>query len=1017
MINLYESNCEDFDNNGIGILKDAIKCEVSEALNGELVLNMEYPMTSKYIDYIVNENIVKCDAGLEEEQLFRIKHVKPNINTIEVYAEHISYDLADNFLEDVFPQSSNGASSLNWILSHTLYKHKFTSFSDIVKTASARYVRKNPIEAIIGDLDNSFVNLWGGELKRNNFVISMLTRRGSNRGYKIKYRKNLTGLDFTIDNSNIVTKIMPQGYNGLFLPEKYVDSPLIANYVHPKVKLIEFSDVKVKEDAEDEDGYDTPEEAYAELRRLSNLKYSEDNIDKPIVNLKVDFIDLSKTTEYKNYTFLESVAMGDTVTIELDYTQVELRVIKTTYDALSHRYTKLELGEFRANYITDSQKDITNIVKKEGANIETNILAQAKQDATDQLINALGGNVYKTRNELFIMDTDNPETAQKIWRWNLNGLGYSKNGINGPYELAATQDGKIVADFIATGEMAVARIKGLVDKLKGYDDTIAELTIGPDSIVSRVAVAEGNIQDLQEQSIADVDVEYALGTSSTVAPTTGWSTQAPTWENGKYMWQRTVTTYADNTIQTSSATCISGAKGDKGDKGNPGENGTNGTDGEDGANGVGVKELVEQYYLSTSSTSQTGGSWQTTQPTWVSGTYIWTRSKVTWTNDTITYTTPVLASSINKANETAKTANDTASDTKNNFGTYIEQNYAHVKVAWNQISEFIQMMIINNNASFAILDENKKILTYLDKTGEHFCNSSGNVFGEMGVQNVDNNNYIAFSVESDYDTDTQDGMAWGIKTKKDNKFHPILFIRNFNIGPENSDASFGELELNSCDLVLNGLGTGIKTGGVLIQGDPTGLALSFLAQEAGTNLLTICPPSFLGEASMQILDNIQFFKNQAGSNSLKLGSSSRKYSLLTDDGSIQGNWLYINGEAWAKSYNNVSTAEEKKDIKKYNKSALEEVLNTEIYNYRYKSDEDTEKIRIGAIIGDGYKTSNEIIASNGKGIDTYSMISIAFKAVQEQQEQILELQKKDKQKDEIITELIARIEKLEGGNV
>lgn len=461
MIILYDANCKDFNNNGIGILKDSLKCEVSEALNGELVLDMEYPITSKYIEFIINENIIKCDAGLEEDQLFRIKHVKPNLDTIAIYGEHISYDLADNFLEDVFPQNLNGAACLDWILSHTLDSHNFNSFSDIQTVSSARYVRKNPIEAIVGDLENSFVNLWGGELERNNYTIKMLNRRGNDKGYKIRYRKNLTGLDFTIDNSNIVTKIMPQGYNGLFLPEKYIDSPLINNYPHKKVKVIEFSDVKVKENADEEEGFATAEEAYQELRRLCNLKYSEENIDKPTVNLKVDFVDLSQTTEYQDYTFLESVSMGDTIRVELDYTQVEVRVIKTTYDALLHRYTKLELGEFKANYITDSQKDITNTIRKETDTIETSVLLQAKQNATEQLTAALGGYVYKTQNELFIMDTDNPNTAKKVWRWNLNGLGYSKNGINGPYELAMTQDGRIVADFITAGQMDVARIKGL----------------------------------------------------------------------------------------------------------------------------------------------------------------------------------------------------------------------------------------------------------------------------------------------------------------------------------------------------------------------------------------------------------------------------------------------------------------------------------------------------------------------------------------------------------------------------
>ncbi len=463
MITLFDSKCIDFDNNGIGILRDTLNCEVEETLNGELVLNLEYPINSKYIEFIKNENIIKCDAGFEEDQLFRIKNVKPNLETITVYAEHITYDLIDNFLEDTFPQNLSGLACLEWILSHTLYTHKFKAFSNIVKNASARYVRKNPMEAILGDEDNSFVNVWGGELERNNFIISMLTKRGSNRGYKIKYRKNLTGLDFTIDNSNIVTKIMPQGYNGLFLPEKYIDSPLINNYPHPKVQIFEYADVKIKEKEDDEEGFETVEEAYEELRKLANLEYTENNVDKPSVNLKVDFLDLSKTTEYKNYTFLEKVLMGDTVTVELDYTQVEVRVIKTTYNSLLHRYTKLELGEFKANYIEDSNKNISSVVKKQTEEIETSILDQAKSNASDLIKKATNGYIVlrpeENPTEILIMNKPDVNKADKIWRWNMNGFAYTDEGINGTYKTAMTMDGSIVADFITSGILSADLIK------------------------------------------------------------------------------------------------------------------------------------------------------------------------------------------------------------------------------------------------------------------------------------------------------------------------------------------------------------------------------------------------------------------------------------------------------------------------------------------------------------------------------------------------------------------------------
>ena len=141
----------------------------------------------------------------------------------------------------------------------------------------------------------------------------------------------------------------------------------------------------------------------------------------------------------------------------------------------------------------------------------------------------------------------------------------------------------------------------------------------------------GRVESLEETSIADVEVQYAKGTSSSTAPTTGWSTSAPAWEDGYYIWQRTVTTFADSTQQdphivTSSPTCIQGVEGQ---------------------DGVGITSIVPEYYLSTSSSTPTGGSWSTTAPTWATGKYIFTRSHIYWDNNTDTTTTPQLDNAIN----------------------------------------------------------------------------------------------------------------------------------------------------------------------------------------------------------------------------------------------------------------------------------------------------------------------------------------------------------------------------------
>ena len=232
---------------------------------------------------------------------------------------------------------------------------------------------------------------------------------------------------------------------------------------------------------------------------------------------------------------------------------------------------------------------------------------------------------------------------------------------------------------------------------------------------------------------------------------------------------------------------------------------------------------------------------------------------------------------------------------KTEVGTYIEQNTESVKLAWNQISEYIQMMIINNNASFAILDSSKKPIAYFDKTGIHFS-SNNTAFGEMGVQTVDGNKFIAFSVDGKYGQAINNGMAWGIKTTTDNKFHPIFYIKNFEMGALNSDTSYGELVLSACNLILGGIETGIISGNVKLYGDVLN-GMFFEDANTGKVLFDIIP-EFSGSNydTINILGNISFYANASGSNSLKIGNDENNYCLLTDNGSVNcSNIIISNG--------------------------------------------------------------------------------------------------------------------------
>ena len=456
-MNIYEKTQSNYlDNNGLGFLTDVINSKVIEKLNDTYTLELEYPKDGHLSEYLVLDNIIKCKVADGTEQLFRIKTIKKNFDTIKLTAYHIFYDLLDNFLEDVYPQNLNAQNFLNHILSHTKFSNSFIGHSDINDVKTARYVRKNPIAAMIGDVDNSMYNLFGGELKRDNYDIYFNSRIGNDNGVKLILGKNIQGIDVSIDITQLATRVMPQGYDGLLLPEKYIDSPLINNYPTPKITKIEFSDVRYDPDETVDGAYHNINDAYAELRRLVQEQF-DNGLDKPAINIKINWIELSKTNEYKEYSNLETVRLGDTLSVNILGLDFETRVIKIEYNVLTNNIDKFEIGTFRPS--------LENTINKMNDSINqiqpSSIINEATDKATKLITNAMGGYVYKTRNELYIMDTNDPTTAQKVWRWNINGLGYSNTGVNGPYGLAMTMDGSIVADFITTGTIRANIVEGL----------------------------------------------------------------------------------------------------------------------------------------------------------------------------------------------------------------------------------------------------------------------------------------------------------------------------------------------------------------------------------------------------------------------------------------------------------------------------------------------------------------------------------------------------------------------------
>ena len=376
MIQIYSPGNTDYDQNGDMPIFPT-KAEISATLNGTWQLNLEHPIDkSGRWKYIQEDAVVKLPS-FNGDQLFRIREKKKASSGITATAEPIFMDsMYDCFLTDVRPTAKNGQEALDIM---TAPNAKYSGKSNITKRTTAYYEYKNLIEAINGDDDNSFINRWGGEILFDNFEININERVGGDYGVTLQYGKNIqkNGITESVDMTSIVTRIYPKAYNGYKLSGSgYVDSPLINSYPIVKVATITFEDVKMAEDAQEDDEENgitvcsTQAELDTALRKKCNEQFSA-GIDKPSVNITADMFLLQNTRQYKNYAVLEQVSLGDT--IHCRHTKLgittDARVISLKYDSIKQKVTYVELGDFTYNYfnnVSSSVNRIDQVVRPDG---------------------------------------------------------------------------------------------------------------------------------------------------------------------------------------------------------------------------------------------------------------------------------------------------------------------------------------------------------------------------------------------------------------------------------------------------------------------------------------------------------------------------------------------------------------------------------------------------------------------------------------------------------------------------
>ena len=305
-------------------------------------------MASEYLDYVRTESTAAQATGqvIESKQLreqpFRIYRVVPTLTEVEVYARHIFYDLMDNMIVSYKPGAGVSASTAaHATLDKCSSDHDFTLFTDLTGTADElAFEQVNPVDAMLGE--GGITETFDGELARDWFDVYLVKRVGNDAGVQIRQGKNLLGISYDVDISNVVTRILPTGEDEdgevVYLPEKHIDSPNIDAYPHPKWYHLAVSEATESDDM-------TMSQVHEKLREAAQAEFDK-GCDLPTVTLTVDFLNLDDTEEYKQYGVLHSVFLGDSVQVVVSKLglHVFLRMTQYTYDCLLCRYTSVTLG-------------------------------------------------------------------------------------------------------------------------------------------------------------------------------------------------------------------------------------------------------------------------------------------------------------------------------------------------------------------------------------------------------------------------------------------------------------------------------------------------------------------------------------------------------------------------------------------------------------------------------------------------------------------------------------------------
>ncbi|WP_461197389.1 phage tail spike protein [Clostridioides difficile] len=367
---MYEEKEIDFKHMGLGVLTNVINDHVREEENGVFELEFTIYEDSFLFKEIKTDRLVKADASPGfKAQLFRIYYISKNLGGyINVKAQHVKYDLLNNFIESLNLNNIGCEEALEKVFRACVEENRFRGHSDITATNTINIEMQSPYNAIC-EGENSLIQKFEPTAKFffDNFDAYLKYQRGESKNVLLAYKKNITGLEAEYDTQDIVTKIYPYAtYDDetIRLTEKYIVSPNVNKYPTQKIVAIDFSsdEVSVEE----------------ELREKCKDYFKHNQVDLPKVLYKVNFVDLSTTVNYKDYKMLETVNLGDEVIIR-DFNlniNATARVVKTDYSPISQKYYSIEVGDLinHLDFLNNKFNNIENKIDKVQNNVNNIVI-------------------------------------------------------------------------------------------------------------------------------------------------------------------------------------------------------------------------------------------------------------------------------------------------------------------------------------------------------------------------------------------------------------------------------------------------------------------------------------------------------------------------------------------------------------------------------------------------------------------------------------------------------------------